>query len=258
MCGLQPADRGFSLSAHLVMSPAPVIQVRDLHFRYEDGTVALVGVDFDLGPGETVALLGANGSGKTTFVLHLNGLLEGRGQIEVCGLPLKKETLQQIRQKIGIVFQDPDDQLFMPSVLEDVAFGPLNLGLTPEQATDRARTALAQVGMVDSYDKAPYHLSAGQKKRVAIAGVLAMQPDVLVLDEPTTFLDPPGQHSLTKLLQGLPQSKLVVTHDVEFARSLATRAVFFEKGRIVGNGPADRIIEQYHWDQKRTTQVGGR
>ena len=240
------------------MSPASVILVRDLHFQYEDGTVALAGVDFDLGPGETVALLGANGSGKTTFVLHLNGLLEGRGQIEVCGLPLKKETLKQIRQKIGIVFQDPDDQLFMPSVLEDVAFGPLNLGLTPEQATARARTALAQVGMVDSFDKAPYHLSAGQKKRVAIAGVLAMQPDILVLDEPTTFLDPPGQRALTELLRSLPQSKLVVTHDVEFARSLATRAVFFEKGRIVGSGPADRIIQQFHWDQKQATQVTAR
>jgi cobalt/nickel transport system ATP-binding protein len=236
----------------------PVVQVRDLHFQYEDGTVALAGVDFDLDPGETVALLGANGSGKTTFVLHLNGLLEGRGTVEVCGLPVKKETLTQIRQKIGIVFQDPDDQLFMPSVLEDVAFGALNLGLSPEQATARARTALAQVGMVDSYEKAPYHLSAGQKKRVAIAGVLAMQPDVLVLDEPTTFLDPPGQRALTALLRSLPQSKLVVTHDVEFARSLATRAVFFDKGRIIGNGPADRIIEQFNWDQKHATRVSGR
>src|SRR5437762_7810644 len=163
------------------MSPAPVILVRDLHFRYEDGTVALAGVDFDLGPGETVALLGANGSGKTTFVLHLNGLLEGRGQIEVCGLPLKKDTLKQIRQKIGIVFQDPDDQLFMPSVLEDVAFGALNLGLAPRQASERARDVLAKVGMTESHDKAPYHLSAGQKKRVAIAGVLAMDPEILVL-----------------------------------------------------------------------------
>src|SRR5712671_274193 len=235
-----------------------VIETRGLRYRYPDGTQALDGIDFHLDQGECVALFGANGSGKTTFVLHLNGLLEGSGSVEVCGMPVRKETLKQVRQKIGLVFQDPDDQLFMPSVLEDVAFGALNLGLTPEQATARARTALEQVGMVDSYDKAPYHLSAGQKKRVAIAGVLAMQPDVLVLDEPTTFLDPPGQRSLTELLQGLPQSKLVVTHDVEFARSLATRAVFFDKGRIVGNGPADRIIDQFHWDQKRTTQIIGR
>src|SRR5437867_1023428 len=139
----------------------PVIAVRDLHFRYEDGTIALAGVDFDLFPGETVALFGANGSGKTTFVLHLNGLLEGRGEIELCGLPVKKETLAQVRQKIGIVFQDPDDQLFMPTVLEDVAFGPLNLGATPEEATRRACKALGDVGMLESQHRAPYHLSAG-------------------------------------------------------------------------------------------------
>jgi cobalt/nickel transport system ATP-binding protein len=228
----------------------PVIAVRDLHYRYEDGTVALDGVDFELFPGETVALFGANGSGKTTFVLHLNGLLEGRGEIEVCGLPLKKETLGQIRQKIGIVFQDADDQLFMPSVLEDVAFGPLNLGASPEQAAARARIALEQVGMQGIANKAPYHLSAGEKKRVAIAGVLAMEPAVLVLDEPTTFLDPPGQRALTALLAGLPQSKLIVTHDPEFAQSLATRAVFFEKGRIAGEGPTARIIEQFRWNQE--------
>src|SRR5262245_20143205 len=196
-------------------SGTSVILVRDLHFQYEDGTVALAGVDFDLYPGETVALFGANGSGKTTFVLHLNGLLEGSGSIEVCGLPVNKENLKRVRQKIGIVFQDPDDQLFMPSVLEDVAFGALNLGLSPEQASGRARIALEKVGMLESYNKAPYHLSAGQKKRVAIAGVLVMAPEILVLDEPTTFLDPPGQRALTALLRELPKSKLIVTHDVD-------------------------------------------
>lgn len=225
----------------------PVVAVRNLHYTYEDGTAALAGVDFDLFPGETVALLGGNGSGKTTFVLHLNGLLEGRGAIEVCGLPVNKETLKQVRQKIGIVFQDTDDQLFMPSVLEDVAFGPLNLGTPADQAAERARLALDQVGMLEHQHKAPYHLSAGEKKRVAIAGVLAMDPEVLVLDEPTTFLDPPGQRALTALLHDLPQSKLIVTHDVEFARSLAGRAVFFEKGRIAGDGPTGRIIEQFRW-----------
>lgn len=231
------------------MKSAPVISVRNLHFQYEDGTVALAGVDFELFPDETVAVFGANGSGKTTFVLHLNGLLEGRGVIEVGGLPVTKDTLKQVRQKIGLVFQDPDDQLFMPSVLEDVAFGPLNLGLAPDEAAARARAALDQVGMLDSQNKAPYHLSAGQKKRVAIAGVLAMDPEVLVLDEPTTYLDPPALRALTLLLRGLPQSKLVVTHDIEFARSVATRAVFFEKGRIVGQGPVERVVEQFHWTQ---------
>jgi cobalt/nickel transport system ATP-binding protein len=157
-------------------NPAPVISVRDLHYQYEDGTVALAGVDFELHPGETVALFGAIGSGKTTFVLHLNGLLEGSGSVEVCGLPVKKENLKRVRQKIGIVFQDPDDQLFMPSILEDVAFGALNLGLSAEQASSRARIALEKVGMLESHNKAPYHLSAGQKKRVAIAGVLVMAP----------------------------------------------------------------------------------
>jgi cobalt/nickel transport system ATP-binding protein len=232
-------------------SPGPVISVRDLHYQYEDGTVALAGVDFELQPGETVVLFGANGSGKTTFVLHLNGLLEGRGAIEICGMAVAKDTLKLVRQKIGMVFQDPDDQLFMPSVLEDVAFGALNLGLTPAQASARARLALEKVGMPECHDKAPYHLSAGQKKRVAIAGVLAMEPEILVLDEPTTFLDPPGQRALTALLRELPQSKLIVTHDIEFARSLATRAVFFQKGRIAGEGPPDRIIEQFQWDQKQ-------
>ena len=227
---------------------SPVIATRGLQFQYEDGTVALAGVDFELFPGETVALFGGNGSGKTTFVLHLNGLLEGRGEIEICGLPVRKDTLKQVRQKIGIVFQDPDDQLFMPTVLEDVAFGPLNLGAPADVAIARARAALGQVGMPESENKAPYHLSAGGKKRVAIAGVLAMDPEVLVLDEPTTFLDPPGQSALIALLQELPQSKLIVTHDVEFARSLASRAVFFAKGRIAGSGPTDQIIEQFHWD----------
>ena len=247
---LCPASGRRSAGANLGMKIAPVIAVRDLHFQYDDGTVALAGVDFELFAGETVAVFGANGSGKTTFVLHLNGLLEGRGTVELCGLPVRKDTLKQIRQKVGIVFQDPDDQLFMPSVLEDVAFGPLNLGLPPDQAAARARSALEKVGMLESQNKAPYHLSAGEKKRVAIAGVLAMDPEILVLDEPTTFLDPPGQRALVKLLRELPQAKLIVTHDVELALSLATRAVFFDKGRIAGEGPTSRVIEQFHWSQE--------
>ena len=173
----------------------PLVWVQGLRYCYEDGTEALRGVDFSLRAGESVALLGANGSGKTTFALHLNGLLTGQGTVEICGLPVIAANLVEVRRKIGLVFQDSESQLFMPTVLEDVAFGPLNHGLPPQQAAERARRCLSQVGMSAMSGKAPYHLSAGEKKRVAIAGILAMEPEILVLDEPTTFLDPPGQRA---------------------------------------------------------------
>lgn len=227
---------------------APLIEVQHLKFRYDDGTEALRGVDFRLDAGETVALFGPNGSGKTTFVLHLNGLLTGEGSITVCGLRVEKKNLPAIRRKIGLVFQDPDEQLFMPSVLEDVAFGPLNLGFDPESAVERARHVLRQVGMAEAWEKAPYHLSAGEKRRVALAGVLAMDPEILVLDEPTTYLDPPGQRNLLELLRELPQAKLLVTHDATLAAAFATRAVFFEKGRIVAEGNVEELVRQFQWN----------
>ena len=146
-----------------------------------------------------MALLGANGSGKTTFVLQLNGVLRGQGSISICGLPLNKDTLPRIRSKIGMVFQDSDEQLFMPTVLDDVAFGPLNQGVPEEEAIAKAKLALEQAGLADVWNKAPYHLSAGEKRRVALAGVLAMEPEILILDEPTTFLDPPCRTQLTPL-----------------------------------------------------------
>ena len=229
----------------------PLIEVRGLSFRYEDGTAALNGVDFRLFEGETVALLGANGSGKTTFVLHLNGLLAGEGSISICGIPVGKDTLAAVRQKIGLVFQDSDNQLFMPTVLEDVAFGPLNLGMDREAAAARAHRALEQVGMTSALRKAPYHLSAGEKKRVAIAGILAMEPEILVLDEPTTFLDPPGQRSLAELLSRLPQAKILVTHDMDLAGRLAGRAVFFEKGSVAGEGTVSEVIHRFGWTQSQ-------
>jgi cobalt/nickel transport system ATP-binding protein len=226
----------------------PLIEVHGLHFQYEDGTQALDGVDFALQAGETVALLGANGSGKTTFVLHLNGILRGQGDVTVCGMLLSKETLPAVRAKIGMVFQDSDEQLFMPTVLEDVAFGPLNLGLTPDAAIDKAHFALQQVGLEQAAGKAPYHLSAGEKKRVALAGVLAMNPEILVLDEPNTFLDPPGRNNLVHLLKTLPQAKLIITHDTLFAAALASRAVFFEKGKLVAEGLVDEIVQRFNWN----------
>jgi len=225
-----------------------LIEVLDLHFTYEDGTKALDGVNFTLEAGETVALFGSNGSGKTTFGLHLNGILRGQGSITVCGMQLSKENLPAVRAKIGMVFQDSDEQLFMPTVLEDVAFGPLNLGLTADQAIHQAQSSLEQVGMQHAAAKAPYHLSAGEKKRVALAGVLAMHPEILILDEPNTFLDPPGQSNLVHLLDALPQAKLIITHDTHFAAALATRAVFFEKGKLVAQGSVDEIIRQFNWN----------
>ena len=224
-----------------------LVHVRDLSYQYDDGTKALDGVNFYLFPGETVALFGANGSGKTTFVSHLNGLLRGPGQIDVCGMRVAKNTLAAIRSKVGMVFQDSDEQLFMPTVLEDVAFGPLNLGMSRLDAVVKATWALTEVGMEHALDKAPYHLSAGEKKRVALAGVLAMNPEILVLDEPTTYLDPPGRRSLVELLRRLPQAKLIVTHDVQFALALATRAVFFENGKAIADGSVEEIVRRFDW-----------
>lgn len=228
--------------------PEPLIEVDQLRYRYETGVEALRGVDFRLYPGETVVLLGANGSGKTTFVLHLNGLLTGEGSVRVCGLPVEKRNLAAIRQKLGLVFQDPDEQLFMPTVLEDVCFGPLSHGLTPAEAMARARHALELTGMPNVEQRAPYHLSAGEKRRVALAGVLAMRPEILVLDEPTTFLDPPAQQRLVEILTGLDQARIVVTHNLNLARRLATRAVFFEKGRIAGEGTVEELVKKFHWE----------
>ncbi len=226
----------------------PLIEVRNLRYRYPDGTEALRGIDFHLDPGETVALLGANGSGKTTFVLHLLGLLDGEGDVRVCGMPVVKQHLREIRARLGVVFQDADEQLFMPTVIEDVTFGPLNLGLPEEEAIRRAKEALERVGMPGAHAKAPYHLSAGEKRRVALAGVLAMDPEILVLDEPTTFLDPPGQRELYLLLQRLPQAKLLVTHNIRFALALAGRAVFFEHGRVGCEGPVAEVVRRHQWD----------
>jgi cobalt/nickel transport system ATP-binding protein len=228
-----------------------LIEVRDLSFQYEDGTRALDNVSFTLLPGETVAVLGANGSGKTTFVLHLNGTLRGEGNIQVCGTSLTKETLPLVRSKIGMVFQDSDEQLFMPTVLEDVSFGPLNMGLTQDEALIKAKSAIEQVGMSHALDKAPYHLSAGEKRRVALAGVLSMDPEILVLDEPNTFLDPPGLRNLLHLLNDLPQAKLIITHNTHFALAVANRAVFFEKGKLVADGGVAEIMARFQWTYAR-------
>jgi cobalt/nickel transport system ATP-binding protein len=206
-------------------------------------------VDFQVQPGETVVLLGANGSGKTTFILCLSGLLQAAsGTIRIAGRDLTKQNAAELRSQLGLVFQDADDQLFMPTVLDDVMFGPLNRGVDRPQAERNSIQALRRVGIKDGYARPPYHLSAGEKRRVAIAGVLAMNPQVLVLDEPTTYLDPPGQRDLVSVLRELPQAKILVTHDVQFAQALGARAVFFERGKVAGSGSVPDIVERFNWD----------
>jgi cobalt/nickel transport system ATP-binding protein len=225
----------------------PILDAHGLSFRYEDGTEALQGVDLMVHRGERVALLGANGSGKTTLLLRLCGVLQGPGTVEVCGLELSSENLRTIRRKIGFLFQDPDDQLFLPTVVEDVAFGPLQQGCDAAEARRRAMAALERVGLSDAASRSPHRLSAGQRQRAALAGVLAGEPEIIVLDEPTNHLDPPSRRSLVELLRGLPQSLLVVTHDVGFAAQLAQRAVFFDHGRIIADGPLETIAQRFQW-----------
>ncbi|MEZ5400798.1 MAG: ABC transporter ATP-binding protein [Bryobacteraceae bacterium] len=223
------------------------MDVRGLRYRYPDGTEALRGVDFQLEAGETVILLGGNGSGKTTFTLHLNGLLRGEGEITICGQRLSPGTVGAIRRKVGLVFQDADEQLFMPTVLEDAAYGLRNLGYTEAEARKLAAAALERTGIAHCADRAPYHLSGGEKRRAAIAGILAMEPEILVLDEPTTSLDPPGRRELIDLLTGLAQAKVIITHDDRLARALGTRAVFFNKGRISATGGVDELLDRFNW-----------
>ena len=182
----------------------PVLEVRRLAHAYPDGHQSLFGVDLRIERGERVALLGPNGAGKTTLVLHLNGILEaGAGEVVVSGTTVSRRTAREVRRRVGVVFQDPDDQLFMPTVREDVAFGPRNLGLRGAELDARVRRALELVGMLDALDRAPNHLSFGQKRRVAVATVLAMEPDLLVLDEPTSNLDPAARRELADVLDGL-------------------------------------------------------
>lgn len=223
-------------------SDGKALSIRDLHFTYPDGTPALNGVNLDLDPGESVALIGPNGAGKSTLVLHLNGLLQGRGQISVFGVPLERSTLREIRARVGIVFQDPEDQLFMPTLTQDVAFGPQNQGLSPAVVAARVHQALCAVGLEAYAERPPHHLSFGQKKRAAIAAVLSMQPDLLVLDEPSSNLDPAARRSLAELLLSIEATRLVVTHDLAYALQTCRRAVIMHSGCITADGSADEIV----------------
>jgi cobalt/nickel transport system ATP-binding protein len=212
----------------------PSLEVAGLSFSYPDGHEALRGVDLHVHHGERVALLGPNGAGKTTLLLHLNGILRpSAGTVRVAGLEVMDESAMEVRRRVGLVFQDPDDQLFMPTVAQDVAFGPANFGVAGDELEVRVREALELVSMLETQDRAPHHLSYGERRRVAIATVLAMRPEILVLDEPTSNLDPASRRELIDVLRDLPITQLIVTHDLPFALELCPRAMVMDHGSIV-------------------------
>jgi cobalt/nickel transport system ATP-binding protein len=218
------------------------IDVKNLHYTYPDGQVALRGVDLYIAPGEKVALVGPNGAGKSTLLLHLNGILRGDGEVQVCGQPINDKTLGAVRAAVGLVFQDPDDQLFSPSVFDDVAFGPLYMGLDEESIQQRVEQSLDAVGMRGVERRVPHHLSGGEKKRVAIATVLAMDPEILVLDEPTAGLDPRTRRGLINLLRELPQTMLVSTHDMRLVAESFQRTIVINEGRVVADGLTQKLL----------------
>jgi cobalt/nickel transport system ATP-binding protein len=224
-------------------APPPALELTGLRFRYPDGTPALDGVDLVVAAGERVALVGPNGAGKTTLSLHTNGLLRAdEGRVRVAGIELADDTLREIRRRVGFVFQRAEDQLFMSTVRDDVAFGPANHGLRGAELDARVDDALAALGITALADRAPHHLSGGEQRRAAIATVLALRPDVLVLDEPTAGLDPAGRRELIRTLERLDVAQLIVTHDLALVLELCPRTVLVDGGRVVANGPSRELL----------------
>jgi cobalt/nickel transport system ATP-binding protein len=226
------------LEVHLTM----VLEIRNLSFSYEDGLEALRDVSLRVGDGEKVAIVGANGAGKSTLLLHLNGVLEGTGQVFVGGRRVQPANLMEIRRSVGLVFQDPDDQLFSSTVFEDVAFGPLYMGLPEEKVRERVEAALRAVGMQRMAGRAPHRMSLGEKKLAAVATVLSMDPRILALDEPTSGLDARATRRITRLLAGLDLAVLVATHDLSLVREILPRTIVMDRGEIVADGSTERIL----------------
>ncbi len=218
---------------------SPALEVRDLRFAYPDGRPALCGVSFALAEGETVGLIGPNGAGKSTLLLHLNGVLPERPPPSPAVAVFGKSDILSMRREVGLLFQDPDDQLFCPTVFEDVGFGPRQLGLGDEVV----QQALAQVGLEGLDRRSPHHLSRGEKRRVCLAGVLACQPRLLALDEPTSDLDPRGRRELKAVLRGIPASKLIATHDLEMVVELCPRTILLDQGRVIADGPTLQLLD---------------
>jgi len=241
----------------------PAVRVSELEYRYPDGRLALRGVDLTIMPGETVALVGPNGAGKSTLLLHLNGLLPGKERspavhahgdhaiaarrdttprVWIDGLELNAKNAPEVRRRVGLLFQDPDDQLFSTTVIDDVAFGPLNLGMRPAEARQLALECLARVDLEDVAQRPPHHLSFGERKRVCLAGILACRPSILVLDEPSANLDPRGRRRFIQLIRSLSATKLIATHDLEMVLELCHRTVLLDGGRVVANGLSRHVL----------------
>ncbi len=222
-----------------------VLSVENLYFHYPDGHEALHGVSLKLCEGEKVALVGPNGAGKSTLMLHLNGILAGEGEMSIAGLRIEPNNLPVIRAMVGLVFQNPDDQLFSPTVFEDIAFGPLHMGLPEDEVRERVNEALEMVRMDDYRDRLSHHLSMGEKKRIAIATVLSMRPQILILDEPSAGLDPRARRGLINLLRDLPITMLVSSHDLRMVRELFPRMVIMDEGKIVADGLTSELMEDH-------------
>jgi cobalt/nickel transport system ATP-binding protein len=219
------------------------IQIDGLHYTYPDGHVALGGVDLSIAAGERVAVLGPNGAGKTTLMLHLNGVLTATtGTVEIAGTPVSRKSLREIRRRVGLVFQDPDDQLFMPTVAQDVAFGPANFGVRGDELEARVREALDIVSLTEHADRSPAHLSGGQRRRAALATVLACEPEILVFDEPSANLDPVARRELAETLLKLDATMLIVTHDLPYAAQLCDRAVIMDHGVVVADDAIGAVL----------------
>ncbi|TET26568.1 MAG: ABC transporter ATP-binding protein [Dehalococcoidia bacterium] len=220
-----------------------IIRLDNLSFCYPDGQAALNDISITIHQGESVAIIGANGAGKSTLLLHLNGILRSNGRVKVLGRTVEDKNLRWIRSRVGLVFQNPDDQLFSPTVFDDVAFAPINMGYCEDEVRQCVTTALERVGMAGYQSRSPHHLSVGEKKRVAIATVLSMSLQILVIDEPTSNLDPASKWSLIELLKGLPITKVIATHDLELAQALCRRVIVLDGGYIVADDAADRILD---------------
>jgi energy-coupling factor transporter ATP-binding protein EcfA2 len=246
------------------MSTTPSIKVENLTYRYPDGREALRGLSFEIEAGQSVALVGPNGAGKSTLLLHLNGILPGESKrtdpvghshglpsfrrdtspvaVWIDGISVGPKHLREVRRRVGLLFQDPDDQLFCTSVIEDVAFGPLNLGKTKAEARKVALECLETVALADLADRPPHHLSFGERKRACLAGILACDPSILVLDEPTANLDPRGRRRFMDLIDRLPATKLIATHDLEMVLDLCPRTILIDSGKVVADGPTADLL----------------